>query len=114
MKEIFRKLAEWLSPKYRYLFCEDFPDKVKDKVIYIVGEGRFHWVLVFQCPCGCGHTIQLNLLNEADPCWTFQISKKHEISIWPSVWRTTGCKSHFIVQNGKIEWVRLRRQTMHL
>lgn len=110
MKEIFRKLAEWLSPKYRYLFCEDFPDKVQDKVIYIVGERNAPWVLVFNCPCGCSQNIQLNLLKEANPCWAFYI-KKNKISIRPSVWRTTGCKSHFIVRNSKIDWVRERRST---
>lgn len=109
MKEIFRKLAGWFSPKYRYLFYEDFPDNVQDKVIYIVGEEITPWVLVFKCPCGCSQIIQLNLLKEANPRWGFQISKKDEISIRPSVWRTTGCKSHFVVRNGKIDWVLERR-----
>ena len=114
MKEIFRKLAEWFTSKYQYSFCEDLPENVSDKTFYIVGEKRNPWVLVFKCPCGCNQTIQLNLLKEADPCWSFRITSKKEINIRPSIWRTTGCKSHFVVRNNKIDWVRERRSYINL
>jgi hypothetical protein len=107
--KIIRKLAEWLTPKYKFKFCEDIPEVVVDKMIYIVGEKKNPWVIVFKCPCGCNQNIQLNLLKEANPCWSFRVTTKKEINIRPSVWRTTGCKSHFVVRNSKIDWVRDRR-----
>lgn len=114
MTEIFRKLAEWFTPKYQYRFCEDLPEVISDKLFYIVGEKRSPWVLVFKCPCGCNQIIQLNLLKEANPCWSFRITPNKKINIRPSVWRTTGCKSHFVVRNGNIDWVRERQSYINL
>jgi hypothetical protein len=60
--------------------------------------------LVFRCPCGCHTDIFLNLLKDAKPIWRFHISKKNKITITPSIWRKVGCKSHFFIRKGKIEW----------
>lgn len=96
----------WLQPEHKFLYVEDLPENVKSKTIYIVGSNESPWLIAFNCPCGCQNLIQLNLLKDADPCWSYRISPKGKINISPSVWRTKGCKSHFFVHKGKIDWVR--------
>jgi len=107
--KIFRKIAvklvEWLQPEYKFVYVEEMTENVKSKTIYIVGDTMQPWLLAFRCPCGCQNVIQLNLLKDATPCWKFRITKKKKITIFPSVWRTTGCKSHFCIRKSKIDWV---------
>jgi len=105
-QKVFTRFIEWLHPEYSYLFVNDLPVNIIDKTIYIVGQKEHPWLIVFNCPCGCHSPIQLNLLKEGDPCWKFKISNNKKINISPSVWRIVGCKSHFIVRNSKIGWVK--------
>lgn len=105
-RKIVAKFAEWLQPEHKYFFVDDLPEHVDEKAIYIVGDKEHPWLIAFNCPCGCNNVIQLNLLKDADPCWKFKVTKKKKINISPSVWRNTGCKSHFFVHKSKIDWVR--------
>ena len=52
--------------------------------------------LVLSCPCGCGAEVPVNLDRRAGPAWRIYESPKGT-SIYPSVWRDTDCKSHFII-----------------
>jgi hypothetical protein len=109
MKSI-RKIATWLLQQFGFGLdfkirtMEDPPEKERDGVIYIIG-GIAPWLLSMHCPCGCGETIQLNLLKEGSPCWNFKVHQK-KITLNPSVWRTIGCKSHFIISKGQVRWVK--------
>jgi len=103
-----RRIWSWLSSillgrRYRVERCEDVPDSLDPASIYVVGEAHHDWHLVMTCPCGCNAVIFLNLLPETRPCWTYKITKGN-ISIHPSVWRTAGCRSHFWVREGRIQW----------
>ncbi|MCE5175790.1 MAG: hypothetical protein LLF74_10415 [Bacteroidales bacterium] len=98
-------IARWLQPKYNFSYVVDLPNNIKNRNIYIVGEKEYPWLIAFNCPCGCKNIVQLNLLKEADPCWTFKINKNGKINIFPSVWRTRGCKRHFVVRKSKIIWI---------
>lgn len=110
IKEIITKFVEWLLPEYKYRYAEDFPELVKENTVYIIGDKKSPWLLAFECPCGCKQIIQLNLLKEADPNWKFKITNGNKISISPSIWRTTGCKSHFFIRNSKVDWARSRKR----
>jgi hypothetical protein len=57
--------------------------------------------LKFLCPCGCGETVSVNLMAEAGRAWRVAFEPKHGLSLWPSVWLTTGCRSHFILRHNK-------------
>jgi hypothetical protein len=83
---------------------DDIPVEIKNGIVYVIG-GKAPWLLLLRCPCGCGETIHLNLLKEANPCWGYRI-EKNTISVKPSVWRTTGCKSHFIIRGSQVQWVK--------
>ncbi|MGE0288414.1 MAG: DUF6527 family protein [Bradyrhizobium sp.] len=56
------------------------------------------------CPCGCGEVIELNLLQQARPCWNAQEHQNGTVSVTPSVWRRKGCRSHFWLRRGRIDW----------
>lgn len=57
-----------------------------------------------RCPCGCGDRIELIILKEARPRWDVSVNKAGEPSLRPSVWRKSGCRSHFWVREGRILW----------
>ncbi|WP_446812200.1 DUF6527 family protein (plasmid) [Methylomonas sp. 2BW1-5-20] len=58
---------------------------------------------VMRCPDGCGETLTINLDSRTDKAWRFY-RKRNQISVFPSVWRDTGCCSHFIIWNHVIVW----------
>ena len=58
---------------------------------------------VMRCPDGCGEIITVNLDPRTAKAWRFY-RRHNQISVFPSVWRDTGCKSHFIVWSGTIVW----------
>lgn len=92
------------KPDYIVKFIDDLPLNLENNSIYIVGDIGFIWMIAFKCPCNCGEIIQLNLLPDAFPQWSMSLDKKNRISLYPSIWRKTGCKSHFLVKRGKIFW----------
>jgi hypothetical protein len=66
----------------------------------LVSRGRDR-LLVMRCPCGCGEDIIVNLDRHAGPAWALY-RRPHGTSLFPSVWRDSGCGSHFIVWNDRI------------
>lgn len=66
----------------------------------LVERGKPRW-FVMRCPCGCGDVLPVNLDPRAGKAWRYYKDRRG-ISIYPSVWRDTGCESHFIVWRGKI------------
>lgn len=59
--------------------------------------------LVIACPDGCGDTLTINLDERAGPAWRFYNDRRGG-SLFPSVWRDNGCRSHFIVWRSRIYW----------
>lgn len=57
-------------------------------------------ILLLGCPCGCGERFPINLDPRAGPAW--RIYGGGRTSLYPSVWRDSGCKSHYIIWNGRI------------
>ncbi|MGC2966215.1 DUF6527 family protein [Paraburkholderia aspalathi] len=103
-----RKLAAfWSTPKprpIRYIKVEDFPATLESAKVYLAGEGTNLWGAAMICPCGCGEVIELNLLNQVRPCWSAEEHPDGTVSLAPSVWRQKGCKSHFFLRRGEVEW----------
>jgi hypothetical protein len=105
LQKIISTLSKWSQPAYITVYNEELPDALADQTIYLIGQPNAPWLITFKCPCGCNKIIHLNLLKEADPCWSYRITSKKKIHISPSVWRTNGCKSHFFIRGSKIDWV---------
>lgn len=70
---------------------------------YLVVERGWPLLLVMRCPCGCGDDLLINLDKRAGPAWRFY-QRQSGSTLYPSYWRTSACRSHFILWNDKIYW----------
>jgi hypothetical protein len=70
--------------------------------IALVARGVLRSAL-FKCPCGCDETLSINLDPASARAWRIHVSGS-EISLLPSVWRTSGCRSHFFLWRNQIWW----------
>lgn len=93
-----------ISDNYKTETVEELPDKLRAHRIYLIGEDGEFWFAAMKCPCGCNETIQLSLLPDERPHWRYESHNNGTVSLAPSVWRTKGCKSHFFVRRGEIDW----------
>lgn len=59
-------------------------------------------LLLIVCPCGCGEQLPINLDERAGPAWRLYRGDKGGLSLYPSVWRESGCESHFIIWRDRI------------
>jgi hypothetical protein len=100
VRGLFRRKARGLRTE----FVAEAPEKLAARVVYVECEGQNAWLAVMLCPCGCGARINLNLLPDTQPFWTVAADAAGAPSVRPSVWRTVGCKSHFFVRRGRIDW----------
>lgn len=57
--------------------------------------------LQFNCPCGCGEAVWVNLRRGAGPAWSLRVDNRGQVSLWPSVVRNSGCMSHFVLHSGR-------------
>nr|WP_137830669.1 DUF6527 family protein [Methylobacterium sp. L1A1] len=80
------------------------PDVLASRTVYVVGEDGHQWYAAFDCPCGCGETIKLSLIPGDRPGWKLRQHWDGTASLAPSVWRKVGCKSHFWLRKGKVDW----------
>nr|WP_281040627.1 DUF6527 family protein [Rhizobium leguminosarum] len=62
------------------------------------------WSVGMRCPCGCGERIELMVLEEAHTRWDITIDDAGRPTLHPSVWRKSGCRSHFWMRRGRIHW----------
>lgn len=67
----------------------------------LIQRGVPRW-LIMKCPCGCGEEIPINLDTRAGKAWRLYLDAKYGSSLFPSVWRDTGCEAHFIIRRNKI------------
>jgi len=115
---IWRLLVAWLLGRdepstlpaaFQIVQVTDDPDLILPNCLYAVGENGHLWHVVLLCPCGCGERISLNLLKDDTPCWTLTDAPGAP-TLHPSVWRHVGCRSHFFLRSGRIEWCLERDQ----
>ena len=62
----------------------------------LIERGYPRWV-VMKCPDGCGDELPINIDRKAGPAWRIFQSPRLGLTLYPSVWRDTGCGAHFIV-----------------
>jgi len=70
--------------------------------IELVVRGRPRAV-VFQCPCRCGEVLSINIDVAAGRAWS-AFWHGDALSLLPSVWRTSGCRSHFVLWRNDVWW----------
>jgi len=70
-----------------------------DSVTVVRGRPRS---FVMACPDGCGSVLTVNLDPRAGKAWRFY--EKDRRSLFPSVWRDSGCGAHFVLWKDRILW----------
>lgn len=85
---------------------DEVPERIRRRRAFVVAtETRRKW-LVFDCPCGHGHRVLLNLDRARRPFWTVRTTKRGAFTLRPSVDYRDGRRScHYFVSEGRVEWV---------
>ena len=92
---LLSQFFSYFRKSYTLKMLEDYPEEITGNTIYIIGAYRQPQYAVFQCPCGCGRIVELNLNKESSPSWALKWHVLGTISFSPSIWRKDGCRSHF-------------------
>lgn len=71
-----------------------------DYVLVIRGLPRS---IIMVCPDGCGENITVNLDPRTGKAWR-KYETGEQLTLYPSVWRDTGCRAHFIIWKSRIIW----------
>lgn len=104
------KALTWLgiikSPELLISTAPDMPapdELVPGQLIVVGPAGRPKWA-TFLCPSGCGTPILLSLSPDRRPRWTVSFDWLGRPSLEPSVRRKDGCRCHFWMRRGQIDW----------
>ncbi|WP_374947409.1 DUF6527 family protein [Agreia sp.] len=73
--------------------------------LVVAREGGTSWIAGMTCPCGCGRRLEMMLLPEVRPRWQVAEHRRGP-SLYPSVWASGGCRSHFWLRRGEVHWCR--------
>jgi hypothetical protein len=106
---LWRRGRDWLDRllrrRYRFVHVEGvMPNTLRPRTLYVLTEDQHPWVASMICPCGCDATLEMNLLTDERPCWSYFLDAKGYPSLEPSVWRKIDCRAHFFLRHGRIEW----------
>ncbi len=101
-----RNLRENLAPARRLVVHPDdsLPAAMPRRDVVVARDGEEDWAAGILCPCGCGEVLELMLIPEARPRWSLSVDGKRRPTLHPSIWRDTGCRSHFWLRNGRVRW----------
>ena len=106
LRSWWRRVEAWVlrrPPPLRTIQVEELPDELRSDSVYVVGESSHAWSVAMLCPCGCGATLEMSLM-EGRPRWCAEVHDDGTMSLSPSVWRRVGCRSHFFVRRGQVAW----------
>ena len=100
--------TERLLPRRRIRIADGhvLPRVLPYRDLIVTRDDGEDWSVGMRCPCGCGEIIELMLVPEAKPRWTLTHDALGRGSLSPSVWRKTGCRSHFWLREGRVHWCR--------
>jgi len=107
--KFLKNLWSWLFHRHakllvRYVEDDTPPDEVQKGEMVVAKEEGVYWAAAFLCPCGCKEQLEVALIPEVRPHWRLFVTKDGKPTLHPSVWRRTGCKSHFWIKNGETIW----------
>lgn len=105
--QYFRKGLDRFGPPRRLIVVkgDTLPSKMPFRNLVLARDDGEDWSVGMRCPCGCERAIELLVIHEARPRWDLKVDANGLPSLSPSVWLTTGCKSHFWLKDGKVIWV---------
>ena len=105
-REWFRSLFN-REPKPRgivYFEADELPQELPAFDIAVAREDGTLWTAGMRCPCGCGRRLEVMLLPEVKPRWDLRVDDEGRPTLHPSIWLKDGCKAHFFLRSGIVEW----------
>jgi Family of unknown function (DUF6527) len=85
--------------------ADQVPEEIPTGEATLVASGGFRKWLAFDCPCGTGHRVMLNLDRGRWPFWT--VFDDHPLTVSPSVdMETPARRCHYSLYYGHVNWVR--------
>lgn len=85
---------------------DEVPQRIRPRRAFLVATPTLRKWLAFDCPCGAGHRVLLNLDRTRRPFWTVRISKRGALTLRPSVDYDDGPRScHFLLRQGRVSWI---------
>jgi len=102
----WRSFKTRLAPRrsLNILAGDTLPDRLPRRDLILMCDDGEDWSVGLLCPCGCGHRLEMMVLDGVRPRWDVTIDKQGYPTLHPSVSLLTGCRSHFWVRQGKIVW----------
>ena len=88
---------------------DEIPGNIpKYGAVVVALDGMPTWI-AFDCPCGRGHRIMLNLNPERRPSWI--IKRATPLTLFPSIDDSDGGRRcHFFLQAGRVHWAPVIRR----
>ncbi len=111
IKLMLKTIVSWLTSLftkeklYKAKFVDEMPKTFVPHTVYVLGNTKNQYLATILCPCGCKESLNMNLTPTAKPRWKLKFSNDKTVSFHPSLWKKSGCKSHFFLRDGKINWV---------
>jgi hypothetical protein len=82
---------------------DEVPDRLPRRGVVLVGPAEHPTWAAFDCPCGRGHRLMVNLDKTRIPAW--RVESLSPLSLRPSIDDITPeRRCHFFISNGKITW----------
>lgn len=89
---------------------DEVPGRLPRKGVVLVGPVDHPTWAAFDCPCGRGHRLMVNLDKARRPAW--RVERARPLTLRPSIDDATPeRRCHFLVTGGKITWARDERRT---
>lgn len=111
LRSVLRRILVSLRirPKPRFFVRSSVrqPGKLQlkeDELIAVEGHSGPKWAC-FLCPCGSREVVRLPLGRDEHPTWSIKIDYLGRPTIHPSIWHQDGCRCHFWIRKGQIDWV---------
>lgn len=104
----FRRLCEGLRAQRKLVVVhgDALPAQLPKRGLVLLQEDGEDWSVGMRCPCGCKQRVELPLVREAKPSWKLTLEQDGSPTLTPSVWLREGCRSHFFLRRGRVQWVR--------
>lgn len=105
-RQWWRQTWARLAPRRRLRIVEgdSLPAQLPRRDLVLARDADEDWCVGMRCPCGCGRVIELLVIPEAKPRWDLTVDAKGRPTLSPSVWLQKGCKSHFWLRDGRVQW----------
>ena len=107
LKRHWLRFKEWALParKIARISSGTLPKVLPSRDLLLLCENDEMWSVAMSCPCGCRQRVELPLIPEAKPHWRLITDDHRRPTLHPSVWLLEGCRSHFFIRSGKIDWI---------